>query len=208
MELELRAYRADPTDARFAAVYHVASPWLKSAGISTIKTYPTLSFAGDLDDVVLEGAFALARSARRFVYLCADCGRAFVDLGGGRGFIAHQRKEHRVRGGYPLVGLATFASTSARLAMKRTARRLLRPEVLEPELEAVEAALRPYDDVEAAMLFEILVQRVRERLTARARVNLEILLRREVLGPEDVADLREQVAAIVHHGYGGTGGRR
>ena len=59
MELELRAYRANPTDSRFADVFRVARPWLKATGISTVKKYPRLSISGSLDDVVLEGALAL-----------------------------------------------------------------------------------------------------------------------------------------------------
>ena len=198
MELQLRAYRANPTEARFNDVYHVARPWLKATGISTLKTYPSLSISGSLDDVVIEGALALSRSSRRFVYLCDVCGAAVVHLSD---LDAHQRDEHRVRGGLPLVGLSKFSKTSARLAMKRTARRLLRPEILEPEPEVVEAVHRsPEDveDVEAAMLFEVFIRQVRSRLTARARANLELLLRSELelVDPGEIDVLCREVDAI------------
>lgn len=199
METTLRAYRANPTDSRFADVYRVARPWLKAAGISTIRNYPSLSISGSLDDVVVEGALALSRSSRRFVYLCDACGAAklhLADLG------AHQREEHRTRGGLPLVGLSTFAQTSARLAMKRTARRLLRPEILEEEPETVEACLRPSEDVEAAVLFQVFVRQLRSRLSARALLNLELLLASDLEGvdPEAVEVLRREVDSIVHRG--------
>lgn len=199
MEMELRAYRANPTDGRFGDVYRVARPWLKAAGISTLKTYPSLSISGSLDDVVLEGALALSRSARRFVYLCDSCGAAKIHLSD---LDAHQRNEHRVRGGLPLVGLSTFSQTSARLAMKRTARRLLRPEILEEEPETVEACLRPAEDVEAAMLFEVFVRRLRMRLSARARTNLELLLANNLadVDPRAIEVLRREVDSIVHRG--------
>jgi hypothetical protein len=199
MEAELRAYRANPTDSRFSDVFHVARPWLKATGISTLRTYPSLSISGSLDDVVLEGALALSRSTRRFVYICDECGKAVIhlaDLG------AHQRAEHRVRGGVPLVALSTFSKTSARLAMKRTARRLLRPEVLEPEPEIVEAVLRSPEDFEAALLFQVFVSRLRDRLSARARVNLELLLKSDLDGvdPRALEVLRREVDSIVHRG--------
>jgi hypothetical protein len=199
MEAVLRAYRANPTDARFGDVFRVARPWLKATGISTLKTYPSLSLSGSLDDVVLEGALALSRSTRRFIYLCDSCGAAKIHLSD---LAAHQREEHRVRGALPLVGLSTFSRTSARLAMKRTARRLLRPEILDEEPEVVEACLRPAEDVEAAMIFEVFVRRLRTRLSARALANLELLLASDLEGvdPRAIEVLRREVDSIVHRG--------
>lgn len=191
MEAELRSYRANPTDARFAAVYRVAKPWLRSAAIATVSRYPSLTVSGAVDDVVVEGALALSTSARRFVYLC-ECGRAFVhrsDLAG------HQREVHRRRGGC-LVSLSRFARTSARLAMKRTARRIVRPEILDPDVEPVGID----GEAEARVVFEVLVASVRERLSARARADLELILRRGLPSDDGIEDLRREVSNILHLG--------
>jgi hypothetical protein len=189
MEAELRAYRANPTDRRFADVYRVASPWLKSTGISTIRTYRGLTVSGALDDVALEGALSLSRSARRFVYFCETCGRAFVHS---RDLSAHSMSEHRRRGVAALVSLSTFSQTSARLAMKRTARRLVRPEILEPDVET------GIDyDAESNVLMAVLVSRLRERLSARALAELEAILLRDVPAPEEVAEeLRRELTHL------------
>lgn len=192
MERELRAYRAEPTDVRFADVYRVVRPWLRSAGIATIRKYSSLTVSGSLDDVMVEGALSISSAARRFVYLC-DCGRAFVHLSD---LAKHQREEHRRRGGCELVTLSRFATTSARLAMKRTAFRLVRPEILDPDVEP-----RGIDgEAEARVVFEVLVSSVRERLSVRARVNLELILRRDLPSGEEIDDLRREVSNIIHSG--------
>lgn len=187
MERELRAYRANPTDRRFAAVYRVAEPWIRSTGAYVLRGYRELSASAALDDLAVEGALAISRSARRFVYLCGDCGAAFVharDLG------AHNREVHRRRG-VATVSLATFAKTSARLAMKRTARRLVRAEVLDPDID-----LGVDDRAEATILLEVLVRSVGDRLWARAREDLRAILAGDDLSEADVARLRAAVAHI------------
>jgi hypothetical protein len=197
MEAELRAYRSDPTDARFADVYRVARPWLRSVGIATVRRYSNLTVSGSLDDVVVEGALAISNATRRFVYLCGGCGRAFVHLSS---LTTHQRERHRRRGNGELVSLSKFVRTSARLAMKRTARRIVRPEVLDPDVEPVVDG-----EAEARIVFEVLVAGVRERLSAWAVVNLENLLRRDLQAGGEVAAiryeaLRREVRDILHSG--------
>lgn len=194
MERELRAYRANPTDARFAAVYHIARPWLRSAAIATVCRYPNLTVSGAVDDVALEGALAISSAARRFVYLCGGCGRAFVELSS---LGSHQRTEHRRRGGCELVSLSKFAQTSARLAMRRTARRIVRPEILDPDAEPIYGI---DGEAEARVVFEVLVATVRERLSARARANLESILRRDLPMGDEVDALRREVSDIIHPG--------
>lgn len=198
MERELRAYRANPTDARFAEVYRLARPWLTTVSETTVRRYTTaLSISGSAEDVAVEGAVAISAAARRFVYLCEDCGRAFVhvsDLG------AHQRKEHRRRGACALVSLKKFALTSARLAMKRTARRLVRSsECLVPAPEEVDL------DVEERIVFGMMLDRVRGRLTARTLEALEALLRgASIEGPlpveAELGLIRAEVQDILHLG--------
>jgi hypothetical protein len=200
MERELRAYRANPTDARFVAVYRIAQPWLRSAAIATVGRYHNLTISGAVDDVVLEGALAISSSARRFVYLC-DCGRAFVHVSD---LAKHQRETHLRRGGCEVVSLERFVTTSARLAMKRTARRIVRPEILDPEVESTEFdgldPCRARAEVEARVVFAVLVSSVRDRLSARARVNLECILRRDLPTGEAVEELRREVTNILHSG--------
>jgi hypothetical protein len=100
--------------------------------------------------------------------------------------------KHRRRGVAALVSLSTFSQTSARLAMKRTARRLVRPEILEPDVET------GIDyDAESNVLMAMLVSRLRERLSARALAELEAILLRDVPAPEEVAEeLRRELTHL------------
>lgn len=175
MRAELLAYRANPSDLRFNRLYRAAHPWLISTGISTVRRYSNLSVSGALDDVVNEGALALSTSARRFVHFCGDCGRVFVH---GRDLSLHAMSDHRRRGAAGAVTLDTFARTSARLVMKRTARRLYRPETLTEWIEDVPSDV----DEEERVVLEIMISRLQERVSARARASLELLLRAVVLG--------------------------
>lgn len=174
MEVELRSYRANPTDVSFGRLYSAAYPWLKSVGISSVRKYRSLSMDGALDDVVNEGALALSVSARRFTFFCPDCDRVFVN---GGDLSRHAMRAHGRRGAGGLVSLSQFARTSARLAMKRTARRLHRPEIPTDEIDREVA---PDFGVEDRLIVEIMIERFRERLSARARANLESVLRRSL----------------------------
>lgn len=190
MESELLAYRANPTNRRFETLYNTARPWLKSTGILTVKKYNALSVSGALDDVVNEGALALSVSARRFSYFCGDCGRVFVH---GRDLTGHVMSEHGRRGASGLVSLATFSKTSARLAMKRTARRLYRPEIPSPDIEEPVVV----EDVEERMIVEIMISRFRDRLSAGARASLELLLRSALVDSSAVCDLRREAELLI-----------
>lgn len=190
MEAELRAYRSNPTNTRFNRLYYTARPWLKNVAISTLNRYSSLSLTGSLDDVVIEGAFALSVSARRFVFLCPVCGRAFVDRAD---MARHMRVDHRRRG-VGLVSLASFSKTSAALAMRRTTRRLARPEILDPDAADKIGVL---EDAEDRMIVEILIGRLRDRLSARVRANLELVLRESIrVDPIVLEDLRREAMYI------------
>jgi hypothetical protein len=189
MERELRSYRANPTDFTFARLYNVAYPWLKNVGISTVRKYNSLSISGTLDDVLNEGALALSVSTRRFVFMCPDCPTAFVDE---IDLVRHAMREHRRRGSTGLVSLAQFARTSARLAMRRTARRMYRPEIPTADLERDVVDL----DVEDRIVLELTIARFRDRLSARARANLELVLRRSI-GSSSYEDLRLEADRLI-----------
>lgn len=167
-EVALRAYRADPTDRKFRHVYDIYKPWLRATGISHVRKIPPLNPGKDLDDVVVEGALAMSRAARRFVWFCRTCGEAFFRYGR---LCDHAREVHRIRGNAGLVELATFCECSARMAMGRTARRLVRP--LEVYAEAPEEAAGGED----VILTEYLIRAASLRMSASAR---EVLAR--VLG--------------------------
>lgn len=191
MESELRAYRANPTDRRFSDVYRVASPWLKSSGLRILGGYRCLCTSGSIDDLIVEGALSLSRSARRFVYFCSDCGQAFVHV---VDLSAHRREVHRRRG-VASVSLSTFSRTSANLAMRRTARRLVRPEIPKSDIE-----LGIDDQVETTILFEILISSLGERIWARARESLRAILEEVDWTDGDLERVRGLV--VTHLGYG------
>jgi RNA polymerase subunit RPABC4/transcription elongation factor Spt4 len=77
--------------------------------------------------------------------------------------------------------------------MKRTTRRLYRPEISEAEVDR-EVSL---DDVEDRLLLEITISRFRERLSTRAREVLELLLRSAVVDSSAAEDLRREVDLII-----------
>lgn len=192
MERELRTYRANPTDVGFGRLYSVAYPWLKNTGMTAIGKYRSLSMSGTLDDVVNAGALALSVSARRFSFYCGECEAVFVDAGD---LVRHAKFSHRRRGAVGLVSLSQFARTSARLAMKRTARRLHRPEILTDEIDRYEAATDL--DVEDRLILEIMIGRLRERLSERSRAHLELVLRSMILDSSEFDDLRREAECLI-----------
>ena len=168
-ELALINYRADPNNRSFSKVCQIYRPWLRMNGMWTLNKFPTLSPTGDLDDLTNEGLLAISRSARRYVFFCTVCGKAFiqkVDLSN------HAMIEHRIRGAASLVSLKTFVEVSAKLAMKRTAQRLIKPEEI----------LDPNPDVgiiyfsEEEILIELLIQKASERLSVEALKVLKRIL--------------------------------
>lgn len=183
MEAELRAYRACPNDRRFAAVYRAAEPWLTSSAMRIVSKYRQLSQSSALDDVRVEGALTLSTAAKRFVYFCDVCGSAHLTLAR---LERHYREVHRVRGA-PAVALATFVKTSSDLVMKRTARRLVRQEILEPEIE-----LGVDHGAEQEILSVVLVKQFGSRIHARARQSLRSILS-SVYDETDVRIVRERV---------------
>ena len=157
-------YRANPTNRTFSEVHRAYQPWLRANGMWTLRQFPTLSPEGELDDLTNEGLLAISRSARRFVFFCATCGRAFVQASD---LSAHAAEDHRVRGSaanVSLVSLGKFAEVSAKLAMKRTAARMLTPEIPEEDVDPGGAWV-----TEEQILTELLIRRAATRLTADAR---------------------------------------
>ena len=177
LAMALERYRAHPTDAEFASVYHAIEPWLHRTSRAIVRSYSGLDVRTDGEDVKNEGAIALANATRRYVYLC-DCGQAFLSR---RTLHDHSIEHHARRGGAELVGIETFAKTSARLAMKRTAHRLVTPYVLQEDID-----LGADEKAVARMEFAALLQRAQRHLTIRARVLLAEVLAGHVAASRDL----------------------
>jgi hypothetical protein len=187
VDAELFAYRANPTNARFGRLYDAARPWLTAVGTATVGSYRSLSVSGALDDVVNEGALTLSTAARGFAYFCPACDRAFLHR---RDLRAHAVAEHRRRGTFGAVSLPRFARTSARLAIRRVARNLHRPELLEA------AEPDPVDPGDRVFL-GILIDELRGRLNEDARWCLERLLTLEEFDPVIVGVVREETRKLI-----------
>lgn len=179
-ELSLRNYRANPSNSTFNVVAKEYKSWLRGAGIYTIRKFPAL-YGDDsaIDDLTNEGLLELSKSARRFIWFCRRCGRAFIQH---RDLVEHAREEHAVRGKTELVRLATFAECSARLAMNRTARRMITPEVPTelPDLGSIWT--------EETLAAEILIRKAERRMTADARRILRRILTSSKPDPIDFDD--------------------
>lgn len=131
-ETALLQYRADPTDRNFGRVAEAYEPWLRRTGFEALDRFSNLSPSADLDDLRVEGLLAISRSARRFVWMCPVCEETFLNRADLR---AHGALAHHILGPLELVRIETFVEISARMAMRRAARRLLNPcEVLLEEL--------------------------------------------------------------------------
>jgi hypothetical protein len=197
-ELSLRNYRANPSNRTFQRVAAEYRPWLYSSGMKTLNRFPTLSAGNCLDDLTNEGLLALSVSARRFVWFCRRCGEAFIQHGD---LTAHAAVEHGVRGGVQLVKLDQFAECSARLAMRRTARRMLRPEEYPAGAGADLPDLLDEAWTEDALAAEILIRRAERRMSADARrILLRVLssARPPLLAADDLgaAELRRLLADL------------
>lgn len=188
LEAYLRRYRAKPNDRTFAAVYGAGLSWLRAVAGHTVKQYPSLCLDIDLDYVANEGALALSRAARRYLYFCPECGEAFLQR---RDLVAHGANTHRIRGASELVTLGTFAQANARLAMRRTARRLCYPEDLTDRI-----ALEGVDDgLETRVLLRLLVESAEKRLCAEAVDLLSRILSSDVPEPVELSDLLLEIRA-------------
>jgi hypothetical protein len=183
MEQELLRYRANPTNANFNTVYRRALPWLRNVSSAVIRRYRNLSVTSDMEDLVTEGALSMSRAAVRFVYMCPVCPEVHLYR---RDVAAHLRRDHRLRGA-AYVGLETFAQCSARLAIKRTARRLLTP-----DMDEVEEATAVDAGVEADVLLNLLVSAARVRMTDGA-----VTLLREILTDPDPREIRGSGPAVM-----------
>lgn len=206
MQTELIRYRAEPTNRNFKSLYDVSRDWIRIVAGATVKSYHGLKSA-DFDDVANEGLLSFANAARRFVYFCPRCGDAFLHR---RSLVRHCREAHRVRGVAELVSISKFAQVNSRLAMKRTARRLLRPEVLVDDLEVVSGSVVS-GSVESETFVEVLLGRAKALLSDSAERLLVEIVRsghRPELGP-DLDEIRSVLAPeLIHPGLGDGGGKR
>lgn len=189
----LLAYRADPSDRTFARVAAHYRPWVRSNGAWVLRRFEGLRATAELDDVSNEGLLALSRSARRYVHLCDRCGEPFLE---GRALRRHALAEHRVRGTGELVSLPLFCETSARLAMKRTYLKSVRP--LEYPDESVEA-VPEHLDVEDRLLVELALRRADARLRGGLSDLLGRLLRGDGEFPPAAVRLLVGVDSIDSH---------
>lgn len=172
-ESALLLYRANPTDLNFNSLARTYEPWLQRTGRDALSRFSHLSPTADLDDLRVEGLLSLSRSARRFVHFCPVCGETFLDR---RGLRAHAAGEHRVLGAEGLIGIETFCDISARMAMRRAARRLIRPEEI-----LVEEFPEPVDgDQEERIILADLLRCAEARLSGEALALLVRLLCGEV----------------------------
>ena len=187
LEIALRRYRANPTDARFEAVYRLSKPWLRSVALSTLRKFPTLPVDTYVDDLVNDGALAISRSARRFCYFC-ECGELFLHRSD---LIRHMRDDHKLRGGAAAVTLRNFSQYSARLAMRSTAiRSIQRSADIEPN-EGIDERFEP--DV----ICYLLVVAVGRRLSEQARELVKRILEGdEVELGEALEELRSEFASL------------
>jgi len=128
----LLAYRDQPSNWSFDGAYRYVSSWLRVTSSAIVRGYPALDPQFDVADVCSEGTVALFHAARRYVYFCGECGRSFVH---GGDLEQHGVRAHRRRGCAGVLPISRFAQESARLAMRRTANRLVTPYDLDDELE-------------------------------------------------------------------------
>ena len=168
----LLQYRADPTDLNFNRVATAYSPWIGRTGAEALRRLRRSPNSVDLDDLRVEGLLSLSRSARRFLHFCPVCGATFLQR---TDLLRHAAEAHRVRGIEEVVGIETFCEVSARLAMRRAARRLIRPEevLLDEPPEPIDAG------AEERLILADLVRRAEERLSGEA---LALLIRLVVSG--------------------------
>lgn len=178
MRDELAAFRADPTSRNLLRLNSIATPWLRGRASQVISRYRRLTTVNDGDDLVNEGLLNLTRAARRYVALCPTCRRAFLRLDS---LFGHLRDEHRVLGvSTNFVTLQRFCQESARLAMKRAARRLVTVDFVDSEL----AETGIDDEFSRRIEFECMVETARQRLSDRAEeVLAQILTSDRVVKP-------------------------
>ena len=128
----LLAYRDHPTNLTFDRAYRPLCGWLHATAGSIVRSYPALDPSVDSDDVCSEGTLALFHAARRYVYFCGECGKVFLH---GGDLDRHGVCVHRRCGCASTLSISQFSRESARLAMRRTANRLVTPYDLDDELE-------------------------------------------------------------------------
>lgn len=127
MHEELISYRAQPTNLNLSRLYRASRPWLYSQAGHITSRYRDLTLGNDGDDLVNEGMLSMTNAVRRFMWQCPLCRIPFVRRAK---LLDHAREVHRLRGEpRKLVPLFVFARWSARLAMQRTATRILMRDV-------------------------------------------------------------------------------
>jgi hypothetical protein len=160
-ERALIEYRADPNDYNFSKVASLYEPWIRRTGAETFARFSHLVPVADEDDLRVEALFCFARSARRFVYVCPVCNATFLER---RDFRTHATVEHFILAPEELIKITTFCEVGARLAMRRAARRLIRPEeILVEELPEMSC-----DGSEERLIILDLVKRAESRLSGEA----------------------------------------
>ncbi len=160
MDHVLLRYRSDPTDRNFSEVYRRYSPWIEACATRTLRRVSSLSFEGNFDDFANEGMWSVARSARRYVFVCAECDRVF--LRGGR-LAEHAADEHRLRGDCSKVSIETYTKWSADLTIRGCVRRALVPEVPCEEVFTGEVEFP-----EVRVLVRLYLERVNRELSREA----------------------------------------
>lgn len=188
-EAALLEYRANPTNFNFNQVAKVYDPWLRGTARRTLGDFRQSSRALEVSDLTNEGLLSISKSARRFVHFCGipGCGRTFLDRSD---LLAHAEGEHFVRGafvpgerllGVDLVSIELFCETSAHLAMRRTAKRMLYPEVIVDEFPEVVSL----DDLEGRAILNELLRHASERLSGSAMALLVQLINGDAVPPKE-----------------------
>lgn len=172
MQRALTLYRSNPTNGNFRRVHTVAWPWVRRTANNAVSRYATLG-AVDADDVANEGLLALSNAARRFVHYCPRCGDAFILKSG---LERHAMEAHRLRGISPLVGIEKFSCMNSKLAMKRTANRLICiDEILVDEIDkSVAAGAEPFADGD--VLLDVIIRQAAAKLSDAAAELLKDVL--------------------------------
>lgn len=192
MDHVLLRYRSDPTDRNFREVHRIVSPWVKACASRTLRKFPALSFEGTLDDLASEGMWSFARSARRYVFMCSECDRAFIS---GSRLREHAADEHRLRGNCAKVSIGTYSRWSADLAIRGCVRRTFKSEVSYEEVLSGKV-----DFPEVRVMTKLYLERTREKLSRDALRFLGKILsadRPRRCNSELIGELRSNLSILI-----------
>ncbi len=164
-EMILRNYRSNPSNLNFYKVEKEYNSWLKGNSISILQKFPALS-KNLSDDLINEGLISIHKSTRRFMWMCKKCGNAFLQKSD---LDKHAKESHSIRGNVTLVQLAHFTECSVRLSMRRTAIRMIKPEIIS-DFNNIKT-----EWCEDQISSQIIIKNAENKMTADAKVILNYI---------------------------------